>query len=498
MQLQAVALAASRSSPNLRFRLEVSDTSRVCITETLTHLWIRTSGEVLAIQVMSWTTSTITATFKLAQKEARMKLKLQIMSGMFILAAVLFSAPHQVQADAVTEWNLIAVNTINASTPPRAAPVSFMDMAMVHLAVFDAVNAIDPQFEKYHVDIPGASGSPEAAVAKAAHDVLVHLFPAQAASLLTQYQLFLANRGIAPNDPGVNVGATAAAGIIALRANDGRFPANPPPYLGGTELGQWRPTDSLIGNPPSPLPFSPMLVPWVANVVPFALKSGDQYRASPPPKLRSKEYAKAYNEAKTIGARFNSSRTAEETDFALFFALNYGAVWNRVARDLATAHVSNLIASARLFALMNVSMADAGITAWDTKIAFNFWRPITAIRFGDQDGNPDTELDPTWQPLINTPNYPDHTSGANNATASATRALSLFFGTNEMDFTVRTTNAAAVQQSRSYTRFTDAQEDVVVARIYQGIHFRFADEDGRKQGRHVAQWVFGHILRPLD
>jgi hypothetical protein len=427
-----------------------------------------------------------------------MKLEFQIMSGILILTAILLSTPKQANADAVTDWNATAIQTIGAASPARAAPVSFMDMAMVHLAVFDAVNAIDPRYERYHVEIPNASGSSTAAVAKAAHDVLVHLFPAQTGSLDNIYDQYLINKGIPQDDPGVAVGAAAARGIIELRANDGRFPLNLPLYLGSNELGQWRPTDSLIGNPPSPAPFSPMAVPWVANVTPFALKSGDQYRASPPPRLTSKEYAKAYEETKTMGARFNSSRTQEQTDFAQFFAMNYGAVWNRVARDLAIAHVSNLTDSARLFALMNVAMADAGITAWDSKVTFNFWRPITAIRLGEEDPNPDTEGDPTWQPLINTPNYPDHTSGANNATASSTRILSLFFGTNEMNFTVRTTNAAVQPPTRDYTSFNDAQQDVVTARVYQGIHFRFADEDARKQGRHVAQWVFGHILRPRE
>jgi hypothetical protein len=427
-----------------------------------------------------------------------MKLKLQIMSGILILITFLLSTPKQANADAVTDWNAIAIQTIGATSPARAAPVSFMDMAMVHLAVFEAVNAIEPKFERYYVEIPNAHGSTTAAAAKAAHDVLVHLFPAQQSSLDNTYQQYLAVRFIPADDPGVDVGAAAAAGIIALRATDGRFPPNPPTYLGKNEIGQWRPTDSLIGNPPAPPPFSPMAVPWVANVTPFALKSGDQYRSAPPPPLTSKEYTRAYNEAKSLGARFNSSRIQEQTDLAQFWALNYGVAWNRVATSLVIAHVSDITESARILALVNVAMADAGITAWDSKIAFNFWRPITAIREGDDDTNPDTEGDPGWQPLINTPNYPDQSSGANNATAATTRMLSLIFGADHMNFTVRTTNAAVQPPTRDFSSFNDAQEEVVDARIYQGIHFRFADEDARKQGRHVAQWVFGHILRPLE
>src|SRR5258705_12328061 len=199
-----------------------------------------------------------------------------------------------------------------------------------------------------------------------------------------------------------------------------------------------------------------------------------------------------------MGARFNSEGTQQETDLALFWAANYVVVWNAVVRNLAAAHVDNIADSSRLFALVNLAMGDAIVTAWDSKNAYVFWRPLTAIRLGESDTNPDTEGNPMWQPLINTPNYPDHSSGANNVSAAATRSLALFFDTNEMTFTVKTTNLSAMQQTRTYSRFADAAQEVVDARIYEGIHFRFADEEARKQGRHVAQWVFGHFLTPLD
>jgi hypothetical protein len=425
-----------------------------------------------------------------------MKLKHQPYMAIAILA-ILFGAPASASADAVADWNAIAIQTITAATPARPATVGFLDMAIVQVAVYDAVQAIDRRFKPYHVEIPGASGSPEAAVARAAHDILVNLFPAQTMSLDLTYAQYLLTHGLAPNDPGVEVGRAAAAGIIALRANDGRFPPNPPPFTGSADIGKWRPTESFIGTPPAPPSFAPMLTPWVANVTPFTLKSGDQWRAKAPPALTSHKYTRDYNEVKAMGARFNSARTPDQTDFAIFWAANYTALWNRAVRDLATAHVSNIGDSSRLFALVNLSMADAIVTAWDTKVAYNFWRPITAIRLGDDDTNPWTIGDPDWQPLINTPNYPDYTSGANNVTGAATRALALFFGTDEMTFTVTTTNPMAIQQTRDYSRFSDAAEDVVTARVYEGIHFRFADAEGRKQGRHVAQWVFSHFLKPL-
>jgi hypothetical protein len=401
-----------------------------------------------------------------------------------------------VRADGVTDWNAIAIQTI-AGVPSHPGATSFLDSAMVQAAVYDAVEAITGRFRPYHVHIPGASGSTAAAAAKAAHDVLVSRFPSLAGSLDTTYHAYLAAHGLAESDAGVTVGAAAAAGIIALRANDGSFPLNPTPFTGGTGVGVWRPTPSFLPGPP--LSNSPMLAPWLATVTPFTLTSNSQFRAPQPPSLTSKRYATAYNEVKSMGARVNSGRTDEQTDLALFWYSNYLVLWNRVLRDIADAHIQNIDDSARLFALANLAMTDAVITAWDTKLHYVFWRPLTAIQNGDNDGNPETVGDANWQPLANNPNYPDYTSGANNVTGAATRALALFFGTDEMTFTVATTNhPPAVQTTRTYNRFSEAAADVVNARIYEGIHFRFADVQARRQGRHVAQWVFSHFLRAVD
>lgn len=411
-----------------------------------------------------------------------------------------------VRADAVTDWNAIAQQII-ANAPCPAAPCAnppvhpgatgTLDSAMVQAAVYDAVESITGRFRPYAVHVPGASGSTAAAVAKAAHDVLVNRFPSLTGTLDTTYHDYLTAHSLSESDPGVAVGAAAAAGIIALRANDGSFPSPPPPpFTGGTALGEWRPTPSFQPGPPAP--FSPMLAPWLATVTPFTLKSPSQFRPVPPPPLTSKRYATAYNEVKALGARFNSARTTDQTNLALFFNTNFLAVYNQVARDVANARLSSIDDSARLFALVNLAIADAIITAWDSKRHFVFWRPLTAIQEGDNDGNPDTIGDPDWQPLINNPNYPEYTSGANNVTGAWTRSLALFFGTDEMDFTLHTTNATAPVQTFDYHRFSDVAHDVVNARIWEGIHFRPADVQARKQGRHVAQWVFGHFLRPVD
>jgi hypothetical protein len=362
---------------------------------------------------------------------------------------------------------------------------------MVHAAVYDAVQAIEKRYEPYYVEIPGASGSPVAAAAKAAHDVLVNRFPAQTATLDTAYHQYLFNNMLSETDPGVAVGATAAAGIIALRACDGSFPVPPPPpFIGGTDPGVWRPT------PPG---FAPMLAPWLGNVTPFTLTRPSQFRAGPPPALTSHEYARDYNEVKAVGALINSTRTPEQTDMAQFWAANYGVLWNRVLREIAGAHVDNIGESSRLFALADMAMADAIITAWNTKRYYVLWRPSTAIQEGNNDGNPQTAGDSSWQPLIVNPPYPDYTSGANNISSATLRSLELFFGTDRMTFSVTTTNVVApFQDTRTFNRFSDARQEVVDARIYEGIHFRFADEAARKQGISVADYAFRNFLRPLN
>jgi len=413
------------------------------------------------------------------------------------ILTILILSPTQAQADAVSDWNQFAIQRIGAEVPAHPTPLVFVEMAIVQIAVYDAVQAIEKQYEPYHVRIPGASGSPDAAAAKAARDVLINLLPGQSMAIDNQYNMYMATHGLT-NDPGIAVGTTAAAGIIALRSNDGRNPPGQVPFVGSTEIGQWRPTDSFI-TPKVPAPFSPMAAPWIAKVTPFTLKTVDQFRAVAPPRLNSHRYTEAYDEVKAMGARFNSERTNEQTNLAYFWALNYPAVWNRVVRDIAASQSLGISENSRLSAFVNVSMADAIITSWDSKVAYNFWRPLTAIRLGHDDTNPDTIGDPTWEPLVNNPNYPDYTSGANNVSAAATRSLALFFGADEMSFTVFTTNnTPGIPASITYSRFSDAADDVVNARIWEGIHFRFADEEAFKQGRHVAQWVFGHVLKPLD
>jgi hypothetical protein len=424
------------------------------------------------------------------------------LTGLIVCLSVAGATPAG--ADAVTDWNAITVQAALAAGLP--GPSAQLEIALVQAAVHDAVQATDGRFKPYHVKVPGASGLPEAAVAAASHDMLVGLYPLQQASLDAIYTTYLNDHGLA-GDPGLAVGQAVAVAMLPLR----RKPPDPlpPPFFGGTSPGEWRPTDSLlIGAGPSaglpgppfgpPPPFAPMAAPWLATTQPFTLERPDQYRARPPLRLTSRRYRREYEEVKALGARLSTVRTAEQTDLGYFYADNFTLLLYGALRRISDEHVHDLGDSARLFALVSLALGDAVITTWDSKVHYHFWPPITAIREGDRDGNPRTTGDPTWEPLLNTPPYPDHTSGANNVTGAFTRMLKLFFKTDELTFTVSSTFPLAVQKDRQYERFSDMAEDVVNVRVWQGIHFRRADVLARRQGRDVASWVYHHFLRPVD
>ena len=416
--------------------------------------------------------------------------KLPTLASVALFGALSF--PALAQADAVTDWNAI---TMDAVTAARPGPQGMLDVALVHIAVHDAVQAIEKRFEPYHFQLKGATGSRSAATASAAHGVLVTIYPAQAGTLDAKYFDYLAQHGL-NGDPGLVVGEKAAANIAALR----RATPNPapPPFVGSTEIGKWRPTESFIGTPPAPPSFSPMVTPWLAQSAPFTLTSPRRFRAPPPPELTSARYWHDYEEVKQLGALNGSARTAQQTDLAYFYNDNFFTQWNRVLRTIAQKRVNKIGDSARLFALANMAGADALITCWDSKVTYVFWRPITAIREGANDGNPFTVADPTWQPLVNTPNYPDYTSGANSLVAAMTRTLEMFFGSDRGPLEVTSLHPLAVQKTRVYARFSNAADDVVEARIYLGIHFRFADTAARRQGEKVAEHAFEHFMLPLD
>ena len=403
-----------------------------------------------------------------------------------LMMACMHVMARPAMANVVTDWNEMTIAYVNAAGRP--APAWILDLAMVHIAMHDAIQAYQHRFETYSDPIAGAAGSVVAATATAARDVLVSRFPAQEMAIQDAYLAYMGSKQLQVTDPGVVVGRLAALGIINLRSNDGAFPPDPEVFIGGTEPGQWRPT------PPA---LAPMSAPWMGEVTPFALK--DVYgllHEPPPPHLRSGLYARDYDEVKSLGAREGSSRTPAQTSLALFYAGNYFVQMNAIARSVAVARLPDIGDSARLLALANLSAADALIVSWQNKRTHNFWRPSTAIAQGDYDGNPRTAGDPSWLPLINDPPYPDYTSGANSITSAFMRTLALFFDNDAYTFTVTTTFPG--QAPRTYTSFSGVADDVEDARIYLGIHFRFADQVARRQGRQAADWAFNHVLRPVE
>ena len=417
--------------------------------------------------------------------------------GVLVAAAALFalavSAPAR--ADTVTDWNAIASTAIvsTAGQSPQAATLSF---AMVQGAVYDAVNAIDRGRRPYLVVPPtkpptNPSDSKEAAAATAGFRVLAGLFPSQLTTLQPLYDASLAAVPDGPGkDGGIAAGAAAAAAMLAARANDGRNGPFDLPI--GSEPGVWRPTPPTFAGDPAP---------WVGNVRPFVVPSAAMIRSDPPNPLTSGEYAEDFNEVKQLGALGSTTRTADQTEAAIFWQDHGPALWNRVFRTLSASRGLGIADTARLFASANLASADGAIGCWESKYHWKFWRPITAIREADTDGNPATEADPAWTPLFDpatpqfgtplvTPGFPEHPSGHGCISGAIVHTLQDFFGTDKIAFSNRT------RTTRSYDRFSDALKEVIDARVWGGIHFRTADVQGAVLGKKVAHWLAKHYFQP--
>ena len=403
----------------------------------------------------------------------------RIVISKFVVAALVLGAPAAAHADVVTTWNSIIMACTNAGRPGATGVV---DVALAHGAMHDAVQAIQGRFEAYRYRNPAAlgSGSTNAAAAAAAYGVLAGLYGAGHACLAS-VPLPSTTYGL---DPGLNVGTAAAQSFLQVQRPP--FATAEDPYLGGTGPGEWRVTPGVAA---------------AANIYmglsqPFTLLSSRQFRPEPPPPMNSERYRRDYDEVRLLGRLTNSTRTAEQTDLARFWG-NIGGQLFEGVRSAALANLSNVGDSARLFALAAYAAADSQFSVYETKYFYRLWRPYTAIRFADTDGNPNTEVDATWLPFLQTPPYPDHSSGANCLTAAVTTVLQLFFERDDVTFTVSSPAAGLLTNPRAYTKLSDVQKDMVEVRIYQGIHFRFADEDGRQQGVRVGHWAFQKFLRPL-
>jgi len=394
-------------------------------------------------------------------------------------------------ADTVLQWNAVAVE---ATRVARLSPnVQTRALAMVQGAVFDAVNGIEGGYAPYLVTRRAPIwASEQAAAAVAAHGVLVSLMPAQQATLDAALASSLAAVPDGPaENAGVAFGKLVADRMLAERADDGS--TDVVTYVPGTGPDDWQPT------PPA---FAPAALPQWATVEPFGISSPDQFRADPPPSLQSPEFTQAFNEMKAIGALNSTTRTAEQADIARFWAGPSGTVqppghWNSIARGVADAEDNSLAQNARLFALLNIGMADALIAAWDTKYEYSFVRPVTAIQNADNDGNPDTAGDTAWLPLLTTPGHPSYMAAHSTLSATAATVLAEFFGNDAIAFTSSAEiSAGGTVITRSFDGFWDAAEEAGASRIYGGIHWSFDNEAGLEAGQSIGEFVADNLLRP--
>jgi hypothetical protein len=392
--------------------------------------------------------------------------------------------------DVVIDWNEHLLQSMQTNQPARV-PLA-RNMALVHVAMFDAVNAIDRTYEPYAADVKASRGaSQEAAAAQAAHDTLVALYPARTAVFDAELAADL--QGIPPGraKQGVAIGKEVARQILALRAGDGAAAVvtyTPP----NNAPGQWQPT------PPDNSPAGAAHVP---GMPPFAVRNAAQFRPGPPPALTSPEYAAAFNEAKALGRATGSSRTPDQTLVAELWrtALGNHQVWNRLAQDMAAAQDTSLAETARLFALMDVALSDGLQTSFGTKYHYGLWRPVTAIRRAAEDGNPATEADPAWTTLHpTTPPYPTYSGNAATIGAACATVLADFFGADvpiQINWVRQGSPAGGV---RSYPSFWAAAQEQADSRIYGGIHFRFDSVAGQQIGADVGGYVLGNFLTPRD
>jgi membrane-associated phospholipid phosphatase len=392
-------------------------------------------------------------------------------------------------ANAVLEWNTLTLEAIKGTnTNPLLASRA---LAITQAAVYDAVNAIDGTYAPYAFNGQAPpTASPEAAAATAAHDTLVKLFPTRRADFDAALASSLADVPDGPaENQGTAVGHAAAASILALRRHDGSDAVVP--YTPGTDPGDWQPT---------PGAFLPALGAQWPQVTPFAMSSGAQFRPAAPPALDSAEYAAAFNEVFELGRNTSTTRTADQLEIARFWADGGGTSyalghWNIIAQEVSTEEGLDLIGDARLLAQLNIAMADAIIATWDAKFAYNLWRPVTAIRAADTDGNPDTTVDTTWTPLLGTPNFPSYTSAHSTVSRSAATVLTAAFGDN-YQFTARSEGLPGV--TRTFDSFEAAAEEAGRSRIYGGIHYLFDNVAGQEAGAIVGEYIVDNFLLPRD
>ena len=393
------------------------------------------------------------------------------------------------RADGITDWNSEMLDAIrNENTSP---PLAARNLALLHLALFESVNNILHTHQSYLGFVPVEDGtSPDTAVAAAGHDMLIILYPSRSALADSLYSEELTNLPSGPStDNGVALGQQMASLVLENRSDDGSSAFVD--YIPRTGPGAWQRT------PPF---FRPPDLPQWPNVTPFVMTNGAQFRPAGPPSLFSDQFVSDFNLVKSLGANTNSTRTADQTQIARFWSdFSSSATppghWNEIAQVVASARNNSLADNARLFALLNITMADGGIACWDAKYRYNFWRPVTAIRNADTVGNPALLADTNWTPLLTTPSFPEYMSGHSTFSAASAVVLSNFFGTDAITFSIGSDALPGVY--RTYSSFAATAEEIGMSRIYGGIHYLTSDLDGLATGRRLADYVWKSVLRPL-
>jgi membrane-associated phospholipid phosphatase len=387
----------------------------------------------------------------------------------------------------VLDWNQDLLSIVNT---PGAQPANIQptwSFAVLHAAIYDAVNAIDRSHDPYAISLRAPRGASETAAADAsAHAVLAALYPAQLGTVDAEYALELSQVPATPaKQEGVRLGEMVARGLLAIREGDGSNVA-PTAFVPGTNPGDYRPT------PPN-LP-APVFTTW-GSVTPFVLDSGDQFRPAPPPALTSPAYASAINEVQSVGSAPSTTRTAAQTEIGKFWAPPIPNFWNQIAQIVASTNHADLPMAARLFATLNLSIADATIGLYDAKYTYQRWRPVTAIRLADTDGNTQTVADPNWLPLAgNTPADPSYPGAHSTISAAAAEVLASFYGDHQR-FSI--TSPALPGVARSFTSFSAAAREAGLSRIYAGVHTRLDHEAGQQLGREVAHFVLDNALQAV-
>ena len=411
-----------------------------------------------------------------------------------ISLALALCGPMKAQ-NPVIDWNAVAVATAlsgNQTMSPgsNTAGGTSLYLAYTHLAIYDAVNAIEHRFQPYGAEIPAPAGaSVDAAAISAAYNILVFYFPDQSASLYIQYAAALSLIADSQaKDDGVQVGKSAANSIIGMRTGDGRGANVPYSFPSLPTAAVWIPT------PPAK---APPQTPWVAQMLPFTMSSASQFLPDePPPSLTSTQWADDYNQIKTLGAVNSAVRTPEQTEIGLFWTEHTSRQYARALRALAMQRALNTSDTARFFAMVWTAVADSFIGCMNAKYYFSFWRPVTAIQNGDLDGNSATIADATWMPLGITPNHPEYPAAHGCVTGAVSEILKGYFGTPNVSFTVSST-VFNPPHAHTFTSTKDLEKEVEEARVYAGFHYHHSVVQGFALGHHVAHQLLVNFFQPV-